>query len=89
MSILKQQKRLWFLAGTAAAGLGLLALERDAWEGTARVAAALPNQIERPRPQEPAPLFGREFFGTAARQWNTAVDSVFQPVIRELAKRGL
>lgn len=27
MSILKQQRRLWFLAGTATAGLGLLSLE--------------------------------------------------------------
>lgn len=90
MSIFKQQKRLWFLAGAGFSGLGLFTLEREAWQGAAVVEAQLPGTRLSSCDEEPLdPMFGTHFWVGLAREWNLGVNAVFQPVVKELARRGL
>mmetsp|Transcript_951 Transcript_951/g.2910 ORF Transcript_951/g.2910 Transcript_951/m.2910 type:complete len:91 (-) Transcript_951:1534-1806(-) len=90
MSILKQQKRLWFLAGAGFTGLGVFTLEKEAWQGVANVSAQLPGAHAPTDTEEPVePMFGQQLWYGVARKWNSGVDAVFQPIVKELARRGL
>lgn len=90
MSILKHQKRLWFVAGAIFGGLGLYALEKEAWQGVASVSAHLhTDSTPLSHEDSPEPMFGPQFWNGAARQWNSGVDAVFQPIISRLSDRGL
>ncbi|KAL3157092.1 hypothetical protein ABBQ38_001338 [Trebouxia sp. C0009 RCD-2024] len=90
MALVRQQKLLSFTAGLAVAGASYVSTQRLIWSSTSALADERPNAPPRAEPQQPAqPMLGASERAYFVRKWNQGVDSVFQPIVSALSRRGL